>query len=42
MKRVLFIVYNVDFIDNFGICILSAVAKKCGWEVYFEVLINIP
>lgn len=37
MKRVLFIVYNVDFIDNFGICILSAVAKKCGWEVYFEV-----
>ena len=37
MKKVLFIVYNVDFVDNFGICILSAVAKKCGWEVYFEV-----
>lgn len=37
MKRVLFIVYSIDFVDNFGICILSAVAKKCGWEVFFEV-----
>ena len=37
MKRLLFVIYNVDFVDNFGICVLSAVAKKCGWEVYFEV-----
>lgn len=37
MKKVLFIGYSVDFIDNFGICILGAVAKKCEWEVFFEI-----
>ncbi len=37
MRRVLFIGYSVDFVDNFGICLLSAVAKRCGWGVHFEI-----
>jgi len=36
-KNILFVIYAVDFIDNFGIAMLSAVAKKCGWHTFLEV-----
>lgn len=31
-RNLLFILHTVDFIDNFGIAILSAVARKAGWN----------
>lgn len=36
-KNVMFVIYAVDFIDNFGIALLSAVAKECGWNTSLEV-----
>ncbi|KAF0144475.1 MAG: hypothetical protein FD156_1779 [Nitrospirae bacterium] len=39
MKKanVLFLTLETDFIDNFGIAVLSAVAKKMGWRTSFFV-----
>ena len=36
-NNILFILHEVDFIDNFGISILSAVAKKTGWNTHLTV-----
>lgn len=36
-RNLLFIIYEIDFIDNFGIAILSAVAKQAGWNTHLTI-----
>ena len=36
-KNILFIVAEIDFVDNFGIALLSAVAKSVGWNTFFTI-----
>ena len=36
-NRLLFIIYEVDFIDNIGIAYISAIARQAGWLPYLTV-----
>ena len=35
--NILFVIHSVDFVDNFGITYLSAVAKQNGWNTHLTV-----